>query len=75
MNPEAEPDPIIGTTIADRYRVVRLIAEGRFGSMVALRPPAIAAVPIAEALAMPKRVPLDSDTIATARDLGISLGD
>ncbi len=54
---------------------VRLVAEGRFGCMVALRPPGIAAVPIEEALATPKRVPLDSDTLATARDLGISLGD
>jgi ATP-dependent phosphofructokinase / diphosphate-dependent phosphofructokinase len=54
---------------------VRVIAEGKFGTMVALRPPAITAIPIEEALATPKRVPLDSDTIATARDLGISLGD
>lgn len=54
---------------------VRVIAEGLFGTMVALRPPTIAAVPIAEALAAPKLVPLDSDTVATARDLGISLGD
>ncbi len=54
---------------------VRTIAEGQFGRMVALRPPSIAAIPIDEALAKPKRVPLDSDTIATARDLGISLGD
>jgi 6-phosphofructokinase 1 len=54
---------------------VRCIAEGQFGRMVALRPPGIAAIPIAEALATPKRVPLDSDTIATARDLGICLGD
>ncbi len=54
---------------------VRLIAEGKFGAMVALWPPTIAAVPFDEALATLKRVPLDSDTIATARDLGISLGD
>jgi ATP-dependent phosphofructokinase / diphosphate-dependent phosphofructokinase len=54
---------------------VRLIAEGKFGSMVALRPPVITAIPIEEALATPRRVPLDSDTIATARDLGVSLGD
>jgi ATP-dependent phosphofructokinase / diphosphate-dependent phosphofructokinase len=54
---------------------VRLIAEGKFGTMVALRPPTIDAVPLEEALATPRRVPLDSDTIATARDLGISLGD
>ncbi|HEV8264317.1 MAG TPA: ATP-dependent 6-phosphofructokinase [Gemmatimonadales bacterium] len=54
---------------------VRLVAERKFGQMVALQPPTIAAVPLEEALAKPKRVPLDSDTIATARDLGISLGD
>jgi len=54
---------------------VRLIAECKFGYMVALQPPTIAAVPLQEALATPKRVPLDSDTIATARDIGISLGD
>jgi len=54
---------------------VRLIAERQFGYMVALQPPTIAAVSIKEAIATPKRVPLDSDTIATARDIGISLGD
>jgi len=54
---------------------VRLIAEGRFGYMVALQPPTIAAVSLEQVLAAPKNVPLDSDTIATARDLGISLGD
>ena len=54
---------------------MRVIAEGKFGTMVALRPPTISPIPIDEALAAPKRVPLDSDTIATARDLGISLGD
>src|SRR5256885_240899 len=54
---------------------VRVIADGKFGTMVALRPPTIAPIPIDEALAAPKLVPLDSDTIATARDIGISLGD
>lgn len=54
---------------------VRLIAERRYGYMVALQPPAIGAIALEEALATPKRVPLDSDTIATARDLGIALGD
>jgi 6-phosphofructokinase 1 len=54
---------------------VRLIAEQKFGMMVALQPPTIAAVPLVDALAAPKRVPLDSDVIATARDLGIGLGD
>jgi len=54
---------------------VRLVAERQFGMMVALQPPRIVAVPLAEAIATPRRVPLDSDTITTARDLGISFGD
>jgi len=54
---------------------VRLVAERQFGMMVALQPPNIVPVAIAEALARPRRVRLDSDSIATARDLGISLGD
>ena len=54
---------------------IRCVAAGRFGVMVALQPPVITAIPLAEALAHPKLVPLDSDTILTARDLGICLGD
>lgn len=54
---------------------VRLVAEGKFGHMVALQPPRIVAVPLEEALAAPRRVSLDSDTIATARELGTSFGD
>jgi len=54
---------------------VRLVAERQFGMMVALQPPNIVPVAIAEALAAPRRVRLDSDSIATARDLGISFGD
>jgi 6-phosphofructokinase 1 len=54
---------------------IRFVAEGRFGVMVALVPPTVRAVPLAEALATPKRVPLDCDSILTARDIGICLGD
>ena len=55
---------------------VRLIAEGKWGCMVALTPPHhVAAVPLAQALATPKRVQPDSDVVATARDLGTSFGD
>jgi ATP-dependent phosphofructokinase / diphosphate-dependent phosphofructokinase len=54
---------------------VRAVAEGKFGYMVALDPPQIKLVPLADALAKPKRVPLDSDTVQTARELGICLGD
>jgi 6-phosphofructokinase 1 len=55
---------------------VRLVAEGKFGCMVALTPPHhIAAVPLEQALDRPRRVQLDSDAVATARDLGVSFGD
>jgi 6-phosphofructokinase 1 len=54
---------------------VRLVADGQFGMMVGLDPPGIVAVPIEEALSRPKCVPLDSDVVATAREIGISFGD
>ncbi len=54
---------------------VRLAAEGSFGCMVALDPPNVLAVPLDQAIATTKTVPLDSDVIATARSLGICLGD
>jgi 6-phosphofructokinase 1 len=54
---------------------VRCIARGEFGVMVGLTPPTVSAVPLAKALEKPKLVPLDSDTIMTARELGICLGD
>lgn len=54
---------------------IRLIAEGKYGYMVALQPPNIVAVSLDEVLGKPKRVPLDSDSIATAREMGVSFGD
>ena len=54
---------------------VRLVAEKQFGMMVALQPPEIVPVTIESALKTPKRVALHSDTIATAREIGISFGD
>jgi phosphofructokinase-like protein len=54
---------------------VRCVANGDFGHMVALDPPNILAVPLADAVRKVNTVPLESDTIQTARDLGISLGD
>ena len=54
---------------------VRFIAEGKRNVMVANQPPTMVPVPIAEAAATMKSVPLDSDSILTARDLGISFGD
>jgi ATP-dependent phosphofructokinase / diphosphate-dependent phosphofructokinase len=63
--------------LALRYgaAAVRLIAEGQRNVMVSYRPPDMTAIPLVEAVARNKRVPLDSDTIATSRDLGISFGD
>jgi 6-phosphofructokinase 1 len=54
---------------------VRLVAAGSFGTMVSLQPPTIGSVPLADALGKTKQVPLDSDTVLTARELGICLGD
>ena len=54
---------------------VRYVEERRFGTMVALDPPHVRAVPLEEAVATMKRVPLDYDIVQTARDLGISFGD
>ncbi len=54
---------------------VRAIEEGRFGVMVALDPPKVKYVPLHLATKRMKSVPLDSDVVKTARDLGISFGD
>lgn len=54
---------------------VRALDEGRNGVMVALNPPTVTYVPLAEATDKMKTVPPDCDTILTARDLGISFGD
>jgi 6-phosphofructokinase 1 len=54
---------------------VRFAGEGRRNVMVALRPPDIVAVPLPDVIERTKRVPLESDTIATCRNLGVSFGD
>jgi len=54
---------------------VRCVEDRSFGTMVALDPPIIRAVPIEDAIRQIKKVPLDGDSVATARDLGICLGD
>ena len=43
--------------------------------MVALDPPDVKAVPLEEAIAHQKFVPVDGDVVNTARALGISFGD
>jgi phosphofructokinase-like protein len=54
---------------------VRALHEGRSGVMVALDPPEVDYVPLEEATGRMKVVPLDCDTMLTARDLGICFGD
>ena len=54
---------------------VRALDEGQDGVMVALRPPEVVYVPLAEATRNLKLVPLGGDTMNTARDLGINFGD
>ncbi len=54
---------------------VRFIAEGRRNIMVTFHPPEMRAVALPDVISKTKLVPLDSDTILTCRDLGISFGD
>ncbi|HSF17303.1 MAG TPA: ATP-dependent 6-phosphofructokinase [Vicinamibacteria bacterium] len=54
---------------------VRCLADGAAGVMVALDPPTVRRVPLASAIGRMKVVPLDCDSILTARELGICLGD
>ena len=54
---------------------VRALDEGHSGVMVALAPPTIRYESLKEAIKRVKTVPLDSDTMETARDLGICFGD
>ena len=54
---------------------VHCVANGDFGCMVALDPPDVKAIPLAEVVKSRKLVPVDGDVVQTARALGISFGD
>jgi 6-phosphofructokinase 1 len=54
---------------------VRALAEGQSGVMVALDPPTVRYVPLEQVTRRMRTVPLDCDTMLTARELGISFGD
>lgn len=54
---------------------VRALQEGLSGVMVALAFPNVNYVNLEEVAGRMKDVPLDSDTLQTARDLGVCLGD
>ena len=53
----------------------RLIKHEEYGFMTGLRNGEIVAVPLSEVAGKLKRVPVDCDEIAAARDMGISFGD
>ena len=54
---------------------VNLLMEGRFGEMVCLRTPQIESVPLAAAVGEQRLVPVDSDMVLAARQIGLSFGD
>ena len=71
-----------GPTAYDRLLALRFgVAAVKFaqdecyGCMVALDPPDVLAVPLGEAIAHRKVVPLDGDVVAAARALGTCMGD
>jgi len=53
---------------------VRLAGQGQWGRMVSLRGQSIVDVPLAEAIAVPKRVDPDGEAVCMARGIGIVLG-
>ena len=66
-------DRLLGTRFG--AAAVRFIEQGKFDTMVALDPPVVKSIPLADAVSRMKGVPLDGDTIQTARDLSVCLGD
>ncbi|MFV0308238.1 MAG: 6-phosphofructokinase [Desertimonas sp.] len=54
---------------------VRAIEAGEDGVMMALRSQDVVAVPLADAVSRMRTVPLEGDTVRSARELGISFGD
>jgi 6-phosphofructokinase 1 len=51
-----------------------MVLNGQFGQMVAYHHPNLVAVPLAEAIAKPNLVTIDSDLVNTAKGVDISLG-
>jgi ATP-dependent phosphofructokinase / diphosphate-dependent phosphofructokinase len=68
-------DRLLGTRFG--AAAMRLLAEGDSGKMVALDPPDIRALSLRRTVGrgQVRTVPLDSDVIRSARDLGIGFGD
>lgn len=65
-------DRVLGTNFG--ACAVRALASGETGKMVALQAEKVVTVPLSEACANIKTVPLESQLIRTARDIGITFG-
>jgi 6-phosphofructokinase 1 len=63
-------DRVLGTNFGTC--AVRALASGETGKMVALQAGTVSTVPLSEACANIKRVPVDGQLVRTARDIGIS---
>ncbi len=63
-------DRMLGTNFG--ACAVRALANGQTGKMVALKAGEVTTVPLAEAVANLKTVPVDGQLVRTARDIGIS---
>jgi 6-phosphofructokinase 1 len=63
--------------LATRYgtEAVDLVMQGRFGTMVSLQGSEIVAVPISDAIADPRNVPVNSPLIRSARSVGTSFAE
>lgn len=66
-------DRVLGTRFG--VHAVELVAQGKFGHMVALRTPEIVSIPIAEAVGLDKRIDPASQIVKAARQVGITFGD
>ncbi|MEP7038832.1 MAG: ATP-dependent 6-phosphofructokinase [Acidobacteriota bacterium] len=63
-------DRMLGTNFG--ACAVRALANGQMGKMVALQAGTVVNVPLSEAIANVKTVPIDGQLVRTARDIGIS---
>ncbi len=54
---------------------VRAVEDGDFNKLIIFQGNKVSRIPIPEIAGQMKKVPLDGDTIATARDIGLNLGD
>ncbi|MFH1367896.1 MAG: ATP-dependent 6-phosphofructokinase [Elusimicrobiota bacterium] len=63
--------------VATRFgaAAIRQVQKGQFGVMVASVPPTMKPVPLKKAISKLKTVPVNCDTIISARQMGISFGD